>query len=224
MWDGEPNNAGRFAIPFWRIHYDQDMRCSGIYRIDLGNGYFYIGSSVNLKRRKVVHKTDLRSLRHSNQKMQNCWNKYGIFEFVVLEECEKSDLLLREQQLIDKHFSDPKNVNLAPTAGSPLGVIHSADSCANMSAAAQNRSNEHRAKISAAQIGRFCSAQTKNKMSASHKGIPMSDKTRANMSAAAQNRSPEHCANLSVAAQKRWARVRMEKQIMEEMQRGKECW
>ena len=199
------------------------MGSSGIYKIELGNGYFYIGSSVNLKRRKVVHKTDLRSLRHSNQKMQNCWNKYGIFEFIVLEECEISDLLLREQQLIDKHFSDPKNVNLAPKAGSPLGVVHSADSRANMSAAAQNRSDEHRAKISAAQIGRICSAETKNKMSVAHKGIPMSDKTRANMSFAAQNRSAKHRANLSVAAKKRWARVRMEKQLMEEMQRGKEC-
>ena len=128
------------------------MRRSGIYRIELGNGNFYIGSSVDLRRRENAHRTDLHSLRHSNIKMQNCWNKYGVFEFTVLQECEIKELLLREQVWINKHFVNPKNVNLTPTAGSCLGYIASAEHRAKNSAARKGKplSAEHRANMVAA--------------------------------------------------------------------------
>ena len=131
------------------------MRRSGIYRIELGNGYFYIGSTVNLDRREKRHLDDLKCSVHINKKMQNCWNKYGMFEFTVLEECEMQQLLLQEQLLIDKHFDNPKNVNINKIAGSSLGYKHSVEARAKMSAIKIGRvhSSERRAKNSAAQIG-----------------------------------------------------------------------
>ncbi len=228
MWDGEPNNAGRFAIPFWRIHYDQDMRCSGIYRIDLGNGNFYIGSAVDLARRERQHLNDLKSLRHRNDRVQKCWNKHGVFEFTILEQCKIQELLLREQVWIDKYFSDPKNVNLSPTAGSPLGVIHSVETCAKFSARVY--SVEYRANMS--KLKKNMSAETKKKISAGLTGKKLSSKTRARMSSShtGKKESIETRTKKSIAGTAAWARRRTDKyfvllnKTMEEMGYGKECW
>lgn len=223
------------------------MRCSGIYRIDLGNGYFYIGSAVNLARRERDHRSQLRVDNHGNQIMQNCWNKYQIFQFTILEECEISELLSREQFWIDIFFCDPKNANIAPNAGSSLGVVHSHQARANMSAwqKGKPKSAETRAKISAANKNRVHSYQARAKMSVVSKGKPKSAETRAKISAANKgrvlsSRSAEHieklsaankgkvrsiesCEKMSAAAKRRWARVRMEKKTMEEIEHGKEC-
>lgn len=143
-------------------------KVSGIYRIDLGNGYFYIGSAVDLGRREGDHRRALKRVGHRNIKMQNIWNKHGVFRFAVLEECTKDKLLMREDIYLKTHFDDPKNVNLVSAAGSTLGFKHS--------------------------------DETKEKMSAAHKGVPKSVAQRENMSASARNMSAEHRANLSLAA------------------------
>ena len=216
------------------------MRRSGIYRIELGNGYFYIGSSVDLAKREHEHRANLRQGNHDNQVVQNCWNKYGVFDFTVLEVCEKSELLLQEQVWIDKNFSDPKNANLAPTAGSCLGVIHSAVSRANMSAARKGvpKSAETRANISAALKGRTLSAETRANMSAAAQNMSAehraklsaakigrihSAETKLKMSVNRQNMSAEHRANVSAANRRRWDKFRMEKLATEEIERGKKC-
>ena len=70
---------------------------SGIYRIDVGNGWFYIGQTANLIKRKSSHYRALKRKEHVNTIMQNCWNKYQVFEFTVLEKCDIPELLMREQ-------------------------------------------------------------------------------------------------------------------------------
>jgi group I intron endonuclease len=143
------------------------MKTSGIYRIDLGNNNFYIGSAVNLARRKNNHLSDLNRGVHRNSIVQNCWDKYGVFEFTITEECDTADLLVREQTYLDKHFDDPKNANLTPTAGSALGLKHSAEYRANMSELKMGHvvSDETRARISAANMGSVRSHETRTKMS-----------------------------------------------------------
>jgi len=88
------------------------MKTSGIYRIDLGNGWFYIGSAQNLERRKRQHRSALDRKDHFNRVMQRCWNKYGIFEFVILQKCATDELVIYEQTHLDKHFDNPRNVTL----------------------------------------------------------------------------------------------------------------
>ena len=160
-------------------------KCSGIYRIELGNEHFYIGSAVDLDRRKREHCREMKRGVHPNKIVQHCWNKYGVFEFTVLEECEIPELLATEQVWIDKHFADPKNANLSPTAGSPLGCKHSAETRAKLSAVRKGvpKSAETRAKMSIAGKGREHSAETRAKMSATRKGKPWSAETRAKISA-----------------------------------------
>lgn len=192
------------------------MKTAGIYRIELGNGWFYIGSSVNLKRRKINHKSDLIAARHHNPKMQNVWNKYGVFKFTILEECNNADLLLREQFYLDQYFNDENNLNITPKANSWLGRVHSAETKAKISAASKGRvvSPETRAKLSAAQIGRVAqighvvSTETRAKLSAANKGRILSAETRARMSAAKKKMSAETKAKISAAASARWDRRR----------------
>lgn len=186
------------------------MRRSGIYRIELGNGYFYIGSAVHLDGREKKHRSDLRCSVHINKRMQNCWNKYGVFEFVVLEECKTQVLLLQEQTWIDIHFANPKNVNINPTAGSSLGYKHSVEARAKMSTAkiGHLHSAERRAKNSVAQKGKVRSAETCAKISAIHKGKVF---------------SIEHRAKISDANRRRGAKFRMGQLAMEEMEYGKKC-
>jgi group I intron endonuclease len=102
------------------------MKQSGIYRIDLGNGYFYIGSSIDLAKRKREHKNRLSSHRHINTKMQHVFNKYGVYEFKVLQECAINELAEKEQLVLNECFLHRKNVNIAAFVERPmLGRKHS---------------------------------------------------------------------------------------------------
>ena len=101
---------------------------SGIYLIlCIKNGKEYIGSAVNLKARKNQHLSSLRRKKHSNSKLQFCYNKYGesSLEFFILEFCSKERLIKREQYWIDQ--SHPI-LNISPTAGSTLGTPASSKS------------------------------------------------------------------------------------------------
>lgn len=62
-----------------------------IYKITcIPNGNVYIGQTNSTKSRWKNHKMELNGNRHSNSRLQNCWNKYGKdnFTFEVIEECE----------------------------------------------------------------------------------------------------------------------------------------
>jgi group I intron endonuclease len=58
----------------------------------------YIGKSVNILKRWCIHKNDLRNQKHSSNKLQRAWDKYGedIWEWHILQECEKDQLKLLE--------------------------------------------------------------------------------------------------------------------------------
>jgi group I intron endonuclease len=190
------------------------VKAAGIYRIELGNGHFYVGSSSDLANRERQHRNGLLRGNHGNPKMQNCWNKYKVFEFIVLDECGTDELLHREQLLIDAHINDPKNANLAPTAGSALGFVHSAATRAKLSALRKGipKSPEWRAKLSASQTGRKrgpFSPEWRANLAASQKGKGKTAEHRANLSAALTGKrySASHCAAISAGLLRRRARM-----------------
>lgn len=77
---------------------------SGIYKIiNITNDKFYIGSAKNLLKRLMQHFSHLRHNESNCTKLQRAYNKYGEgnFKIVLLEECEISKLIEREQYYID---------------------------------------------------------------------------------------------------------------------------
>jgi hypothetical protein len=88
----------------------------GIYKIKNNEtNDFYIGSSYHIEKRWQRHIYDLDRKKHNNIYLQRVFNKYGIgvFEFDIIELCEKEKLLIREQFYLDS--LKPK-YNIAKTA------------------------------------------------------------------------------------------------------------
>lgn len=114
--------------------YSKENNYTGIYKIiNKINNKFYIGSCVSSKQRKNRHWNELRQNIHFNSHLQRSVNKYGLenFEFKIIEVVEdKTNLLIREQYYLDTLKPD---YNLAPTAGSQMGVIFTKERLQRMS-------------------------------------------------------------------------------------------
>lgn len=100
------------------------MNC-GIYKIlNKINNKFYVGSSNNIKRRWMHHITYLNGGYHANVYLQNAWNKYGqqAFDFILLEEIDEPELLVKEQKYLDIYRQETPNLiyNISLIAGSPM--------------------------------------------------------------------------------------------------------
>lgn len=147
---------------------------TGIYQIvNLNNGKRYIGSAVNLKKRKNDHFNSLIRKKHYNNYLQRGYNKHGKekFKFGILLYCSKKDLIFYEQRTIDSYDLEKELYNLSPTAGNNLG------------AKLPKLSEEHKRKISELNKGKKLSFETRKKMSDSWKNrSPMTNKTRKKIS------------------------------------------
>lgn len=89
----------------------------GIYKIlNVKNSKAYVGSSVNIEDRWQTHKWALRKGQHHSHHLQSSWSIHpeGDFEFSVIEECGKEELIEREQFYID---SLNPVYNMCKTAG-----------------------------------------------------------------------------------------------------------
>jgi group I intron endonuclease len=99
----------------------------GIYKIiNVVNNKFYVGSAVDLRRRKTRHFSELRTSKHNNKRLQAAWIKYGeqSFVFVVVEELpEDADLLAAENVWLKAHVGKDYCYNLGVDATAPtLGM------------------------------------------------------------------------------------------------------
>ena len=131
---------------------------SGVYQIrNLINNKVYVGSAVDINRRKREHYTQLSKGKHCNQKLQNAYNQYGVenFSFEIVESVEDpQQLISREQYYIDKFNAVNEGYNICPIAGNTLGVYPSNESRQKMSEAHKGvgkgipKSEEHKKKIS----------------------------------------------------------------------------
>lgn len=112
-------------------------KVSGIYKItNKINSKYYIGSSDNITGkggRWYEHTNDLKADRHINSYLQRSWNKYGesAFDFSVLEEVPKPDLLKKEQEYLDEAKKDGKqcyNLTFLAAGGGFIGHKHTEES------------------------------------------------------------------------------------------------
>jgi len=184
---------------------------AGVYCITCtANGRYYIGSAVNLIARERLHRINLKAGNHHSRYLQNAWNKYGpdAFEWSVLEYVDDpSRLIAREQVYIDTLDSVQSGFNIAPKAGSCLGVKHTAETRVRLSeiAKAEGRtpSSEAIAKSVAVNKSRKRAPEELARLRTQNKGRKRSPKTIARMMAAQQNRSEEWRANAKAAQQNR---------------------
>lgn len=93
----------------------------GIYEIrNKISGKQYIGSSVDVERRRIEHIAALQQGEHFNPHLQHSWNKWGEQNFVfdVIEEVnDRDELLAREQVYLDEGFGLDNLYNVAEIAG-----------------------------------------------------------------------------------------------------------
>lgn len=130
----------------------------GIYKIENKiTKDFYIGSSVNIKKRFYYHKWWLKNKNHHSIVLQRAFNKYSEenFELIILEECEKEQLLDREQHYLDS-YNPIYNINKI------------AENCSG-----RILSEESRKKISLKNKGKKHSDETKRKMSDNRVSNPL---------------------------------------------------
>ena len=96
----------------------------GIYKIiNVVNNKFYVGSAVDLKRRRVRHFSELRTNKHNNKHLQAAWNKYGeaSFIFVVVEEVgDDINLLDVEDKWLKGCVGKDYCYNIGVTATAPM--------------------------------------------------------------------------------------------------------
>lgn len=179
---------------------------SGIYQIRCKeSGNLYVGSAVDFNNRWKMHLHLLNRGKHHSRHMQAAWIKYGesAFEFERLLICERKDLLMYEQIVLDAMSPE---YNTAKIAGSCLGLRHSAETKAKQAAAKFGNKNT---------LGYRHTPEALKKLREKQLGVPSPTKgTRRSPEAIAataaahrgRKRSPETRLRISLAQQAAWAR------------------
>jgi len=144
----------------------------GIYSIkNKINNEVYIGSSINISKRKYNHNYQIKKGSHANRYLTRAIQKYGAenFTFEVLEECSADQLKEREQFYIDKYQAFGNGYNLLPNAYRNTGYKHTKSALL--------------------------------KMGATHKGVKFTDEHKKKISDALKShkRTEEHCKKISLS-------------------------
>ncbi len=165
------------------------MLRSGVYGFFRGELCEYIGSSADMTSRLKGHVSG----RESNIILQSVIAKYGLssLRWLVLEECEPDEISLRSCEQIWMNDLKPR-CNIAPVAGSCLGMKHTDETRARMSAADMGRKHTGgtKAKISAGMKRYACSLAGREQLrkaarmgGAKSKGRKHTEETKAKMRA-----------------------------------------
>jgi len=169
-------------------------KSSGIYQIiNTVNNNIYIGSALNLYRRRYEHFRNLKKNIHDNIILQQSYNKHGkkSFIFKVILLCDKENLILYEQKCLDKF--NPR-YNICKIAGSCLGRLASKETRKKMSIKRRQRviSDETRRKLSESGKGKIFSKERIRKMSEARKGFKFTKESRKKMSESHKGQLPSN--------------------------------
>ena len=176
----------------------------GIYKIiNVVNNKFYVGSAVNLRKRKSRHFSELRTGKHNNRHLLAAWAKYGerAFVFVVVEEVEDRALLLEvENRWLKEHVGKDYCYNIGTDATAPAmglsgelsptwGLKRTPEQRAAQNWAGKKHTHESREKIRQHLLGKPRPAEVRAKISTTLSGAgnpnygkPRSDEFKAKVS------------------------------------------
>lgn len=130
----DKNVVLRNGIEISVYNFNKVTRRKAIYIIvNTVNSKVYVGSSVDVGKRRSSHFRSLDKNKHPNKHLQSAYNKYSkdAFAMHLLEYVDdESNLLEREQYWINTTKSYDRNVgyNNSPSAFNSLGVKHSEES------------------------------------------------------------------------------------------------
>ena len=157
----------------------------GIYGIkNKVNGKIYIGQSIEIERRYKDHMRDLKKKRHANAHLSNSFNIYGenSWELIVLEECEKEQLSLKEEKWINSFAREQiynENffiINLTGERNPFFGKKHKIESKKKMSKwKSENYSGESNPNFGKKQSKEVRLKMTLNRSCATSKGLKIED-------------------------------------------------
>ena len=146
----------------------------GIYKITSPSGRIYIGQSVNINKRFIAYK-NLKC--KSQRKLYNSFKKYGYENhvFEIIEECEKSELNIKERYYQDLYDVINKGLNCVLQELNGKSGKLSEETKLKIKTALLNRTEETKLKLSIAAKNRIMSSETRLKISNSNKGRKVSD-------------------------------------------------
>lgn len=124
---------------------------AGIYGISIDNKVVYVGQSLNLMRREKQHRKALEQNKHVNIHLQNKYNKYNNFKFIILERCG-TDLSSRESYWYQKYKKQLCNFQ-EPLKNNTYKVSPETTAKRVQKVIGSKRSLETRLKMSEAQSG-----------------------------------------------------------------------
>jgi len=167
-----------------------------IYKIrNVVDQHYYVGSTVDSRKRFWAHRKALRAGTHDCIHLQRAWNKYGedCFKFEIVEQLDSKDALYpAEQKWLDEHFGQSYCYNVAAHADSPMRDA-SPELRAKVAAGVSRYAAEHgspraghthteetKARIRQTKLdnpqkywaGKERSPETRSKISAAQKGVP----------------------------------------------------
>lgn len=174
---------------------------AGVYCwTNIESGKKYVGSSLKLYRRFTEYYNIKWILRTAKSSLIcKALLKYGYSNFKVdiLEYCDPSVVIEREQYYIDLFKPE---YNILKVAGSLFGYKHTEESLAKMKEIAQNRSEETKAKLREAALGRTFNhtEETKIKLRDAILGIKRSEETRAKLRVIQSKRKKHPVAGIKI--------------------------
>lgn len=136
------------------------------------NGRVYVGSTSDIKSRKIRHFYLLRLGTHKNRRLQKDYNRYGgkeAFDFNVICEVSSSDIALRFEQLFIDGFAS--TYNILPHAGLARGRTYMKSTLERMSQSAKGRklSDKQINQMRQRMTGKKLSEETRRKMQDTHR-------------------------------------------------------
>ena len=152
----------------------------GVYAIlNTVNDKMYIGSSVDIARRWIKHKHELRKGTHHCQPLLRAINKYGldVFSLEIIEYASDAEKLITKEQMWLDFFKPAYNT--CKIAGTVRGIKRSETTRQKLSAALKGNTNAR---------GKIVLPETRQKLSDQAKRRQYSRVTRAKMAAAKQGK------------------------------------